>query len=379
MPRPASSSSSPPILPKEAAAYPNWQQAMRSELEALTSNNTWTLTPLPPVKQPIGCKWVYKIKHRSEGSIERYKARLVAKGYTQTEGIDYHDTFSPTAKMIIVRCLLAIAAAQNWSLSQLDVNNAFLHGDLHEEIYMSPSPSLRRQGENLVCRLNKSLYGLKHASRQWFAKFTKAILADGFIQSKAISSLKQFLQSRFKIKDLGDLKYFLGIEVSRSKQGICISQRKYTLDILKDSGILGAKPVAFPMEQGTKLSDAGDLLKDPSQFRRLVGRLIYLTITRPDITYAVHVLSRFMHAPRMPHMEAALRILKYLKNAPGQGLFFSAGNYLKLHAYCDSDWAGCPMTRRSTTGYCVFLGNLLISWRTKRQKTVSLSFAEAEY
>ncbi|CAL8998681.1 unnamed protein product [Prunus brigantina] len=447
MPRPASSSSSPPILPKgtryplcnfisyhcyspshlsfiatvsssvepscftEAAADPNWQQAMRSELEALTSNNTWTLTTLPPGKQPIGCKWVYKIKHRSDGSIERYKARLVAKGYTQTEGIDYHDTFSPTAKMITVRCLLAIAAAQSWSLSQLDVNNAFLHGDLHEEIYMSPPPGLRRQGENIVCRLNKSLYGLKQASRQWFAKFTEAVLAAGFIQSKAdyslftckkgtsftalliyvddilitgndqkaISSLKQFLQSRFKIKDLGDLKYFLGIEVSRSKQGICISQRKYTLDILKDSGILGAKPVAFPMEQGTKLSDAGDLLKDPSQFRRLVGRLIYLTITRPDITYAVHVLSRFMHAPRMPHMEAALRILKYLKNAPGQGLFFPAGNNLKLQAYCDSDWAGCPMTRRSTTGYCVFLGNSLISWRTKRQKTVSLSSAEAEY
>ncbi|BBG94207.1 Ankyrin repeat family protein [Prunus dulcis] len=241
-------------------------------------------------------------------------------GYTQTEGIDYHDTFSPTAKMITIHCLLAIAAAQNWSLSQLDFNNAFLHGDLYEEIYVSPPPGLQRQGENLVCRLNKSLYGLKQASRQWFAKFTRAVLAAWFIQSKkgtlftalliyvddilingngqkAISSLKQFLQSRFKIKDFGDLKYFLGIEVSRSKQGICISQRKYTLDILKDSGILGAKPVAFPMEQGTKLSDAGVLLKDPSQFRRLVGRPIYLTITRPDITYAVHVLSRFMHAP----------------------------------------------------------------------------------
>ncbi|RVW94271.1 Retrovirus-related Pol polyprotein from transposon TNT 1-94 [Vitis vinifera] len=334
----------------EAASHSHWQEAMQSELAALEANHTWSLTSLPPGKKPIGCRWVYKIKRHSDGTIERFKARLVAKGYTQLEGIDYHDTFSPTAKMITVRCLLALAAAQNWSLHQLDVNNAFLHGDLHEEIYMSPPPGLRRQGENLVCHLHKSLYGLKQASRQWFAKFSTAIQAAGFVQSKAdyslftcrkgksftalliyvddilitgndvnaIVALKQFLHSHFRIKDLGDLKYFLGIEVSRSKKGISISQRKYTLEILKDGGFLGAKPVNFPMEQNIKLSDSGELLKDPSQYRRLVGRLIYLTITRPDITYSVHVLSRFMHAPRRPHMEAALRVLRYLKNSPGQ-------------------------------------------------------------
>ncbi|KAM1627395.1 hypothetical protein ACFX1R_017067 [Malus domestica] len=394
-----------------AASSPHWQAAMQSELQALTDNHTWTLTSLPPGKSPIGCRWVYKIKRRSDGTIERYKARLVAKGYTQMEGIDYHDTFSPTAKMTTVRCLLALASAQNWSLHQLDVNNAFLHGDLHEEIYMSPPPGLLRQGESLVCRLNKSLYGLKQASRQWFAKFSTAIQTAGFVQSKAdyslfthrkgksftalliyvddivitgnnmaaISSLKRFLHSRFRIKDLGDLKYFLGIEVSRSHKGISLSQRKYALEILKDVGLLGARPVDFPMEQNLKLSDKGELLKDPSQYRRIVGRLIYLTITRPDITYSVHVLSRFMHEPRKPHMEAALRVLRYIKGTPGQGLFFSSHHNLALTAYCDSDWAGCLITRRSTTGYCIFLGSSLISWRSKRQKTVSLSSAEAEY
>jgi hypothetical protein len=151
------------------------------------------------------------------------------------------------------------------------------------------------------------------------------------------------------------------------------------LEILKDGGVLGAKPVNFPMEQNIKLSDAGNLLKDPSQYRRLVGCLIYLTITPPDIMYSVHVLSWFMHAPHKPHMDAALRVLRYLKGAPGQGLFFSSQNGMSLRAFCDSDWAGCLMTRRSTTGYCVFLGSSLVSWRTKRQKTMLLSSAEAEY
>lgn len=175
-----------PISYEEAASQPHWQDAMHAELAALEANNTWTLTSLPSGKQPIGCRWVYKIKRKSDGSLERYKARLVAKGYTQLEGVDYHDTFSPTAKMVTVRCLLTLAAAENWSLHQLDVHNAFLHGDLHEEIYMSLPPGLPRQGENLVCRLNKSLYGLKQASWQWFAKFSTAVQSVGFVQSKLI-------------------------------------------------------------------------------------------------------------------------------------------------------------------------------------------------
>lgn len=155
---------------------------MQAELDALTRNNTWSLVPLPVGHKPIGCKWVYKIKYNSDGSIERYKARLVAKGYTQIEGVDYLETFSLTAKLTTVRCLLAVVASRNWILHQMDVHNAFLQGDLDEVVYMDLPSGLRRQGENMVCRLNKSLYGLKQASRNWFAKFSCAIQKAGFTQ-----------------------------------------------------------------------------------------------------------------------------------------------------------------------------------------------------
>lgn len=243
----------------QANLDPRWCAAMAAELQALEQNNTWTLTSLPPGKRAIGSRWVYKIKHKSDGSVERYKARLVAKGYTQTEGLDYYETFAPVAKLVTVRCLLTVAAHRTWPLHQLDVQNAFLHGDLEEKVYMLPPPGLRRQGEHLVCRLRKSLYALKQASRQLFSKFSTAIQHAGFRQSRAdcsmftrvkgksmtvvlvyvddmiitgndptaIQQLKDFLHHQFRIKDLGLLKYFLGIEVARSKEGISISQRVY--------------------------------------------------------------------------------------------------------------------------------------------------------
>jgi hypothetical protein len=397
----------------QASKLDCWRKAMDAELLALDANQTWSVVDLPHGKVPIGCKWVYKVKYHADGSIERYKARLVAKGYTQMEGIDYFDTFSPVAKMTTVRVLLALASIKGWHLEQLDVNNAFLHGDLHEEVYMSLPPGyLSNVGVHKVCRLHKSLYGLKQASRQWYSKLSSALISFGYVQSQSdhslyikstdttftallvyvddivlagnssleIQNVKLFLDQKFKIKDLGKLRYFLGLEIARSPQGIFVNQRKYTLELLQDSGFLAAKPVNIPFNPTTKLSSTdGAPLDDPSSYRRLIGRLLYLTHTRPDLSFSVQHLSQFVAKPLVPHYAAATKILQYLKSDPAKGIFFPVSSTLKLSGYADSDWARCPETRKSITGFCVFLGTSLISWKSKKQNTVSRSSTEAEY
>lgn len=195
-----------------------------------------------------------------------------------------------------------------------------------------------------------------------------------------LAKFKAYLSKCFKMKDLGKLKYFLGIEVARGPLGMYLTQRKYALDIITEAGLLAGKPVLTPMEQNHKLlADKGPLYADPVRFRRLVGRLVYLTITRPELSYAIHVLSQVMHEPREAHWDAVVRVIRYLKGCPGQGIMLSACCDLKVRAFCDSDWAACPMTRRSLSAYVVMLSQSPITWRTKKQDTVSHFSAEAEY
>ncbi|KAE8683402.1 G-type lectin S-receptor-like serine/threonine-protein kinase [Hibiscus syriacus] len=263
----------------EAISNPAWIKAMQEEIQALEFN--------------------------ADGTVERFKARLVAKGYNQKEGVDFVETFSHVAKLVTVRTVLALAAMNDWPLFQMDVHNAFLQGDLFEEIYIKLPEGFSSQGENMVCRLQKSLYSLKQASRQWNLKLTEALVATGYQQSKFDYSM--FTKRRvkdwcFKMKNLGELKYFLGLEVLRSEEGIVLNQRKYTLELLNETGLEGAKPALTLLEQNLKLTSTEYdehlqqkedevLVEEKSMFQRLIGRLIYLTHTRPDITFAVHHLS----------------------------------------------------------------------------------------
>jgi hypothetical protein len=385
---------------------------MNSELDALAKTGTWKIVDLPPHVKPIGSKWVYKIKHKADGSIERYKARLVAKGYNQVEGLDFFDTFSPVAKLTTVRLLLAVAAIRGWHIHQLDVNNAFLHGELQEDVYMTIPDGVECSKPNQVCKLLKSLYGLKQASRKWYERLTSLLVKEGYTQSTSdyslftlntddnftalliyvddiilsgtslteIDRIKCILDDHFRIKDLGIVKYFLGLEVAHSKEGISVSQRKYCLDLLNDSGLLGSKPASTPLDPSVKLHhDDGKPFEDIGQYRRLIGKLLYLTNTRPDIAYATQQLSQFLHKPTMTHYKAACRVIRYLKHNPGRGLIFHRNSDMQLLGYSDADWAGCIDTRRSTSGYCFFLGSSLISWKAKKQLTVSKSSSEAEY
>jgi hypothetical protein len=396
---------------REASTNPLWQKAMDEELQALDRTHTWDLVDLPPGKSVVDCKWVYKIKTHSDGSIERYKARLVAKGFTQEYGIDYEETFAPVARLTSVRSLLAVATIRKWDLHQMDVKNAFLNGELTEEVYMKPPPGYAHSPHQ-VCRLRRALYGLKQAPRAWFSKFSTTIGDFGFTSCPhdsalfirktehgtiilllyvddmiitgddvtGISSFKEYLCRSFEMKDLGSPSYFLGIEISKDSNGCYLSQAKYASDLLARAGLTDSKTASTPLEPNTRLTPLdGTLLTNATLYRQLVGSLVYLTVTRPDIAYAVHLVSQFLSAPRSIHYAAVLRILRYIKGTLFHGLFYSALSSLTLHAYSDADWAGDPTDRRSTTGYCFFLGDSLISWRSKKQTVTARSSTEAEY
>jgi len=268
-------------------------------MAALDVNASWELVDLPEDKKAIGCKWVYKVKHNANGSVSRYKTKLVAKGYAQTYGIDYEETYSPVAKMTTVKAIIVMAAAKGWSLHQMDVKNVFLHGDLQEEVYMEQPPGYVDQTHpNLVCRLKKTLYGLKQAPRAWSDKIGQKLL-----------------KQKFEMKDLGELRYFFGIEVIQFPKGIWLLQRQYALNKLAEYGMTGCKPISIPLEQNVKLSaDEGDLVEDTTMYRHIVGSLIYMTITKLDLSYAVGVVSQFMQTPRNPHLDAVRRILRYIKH-----------------------------------------------------------------
>ncbi|KAJ4702464.1 Retrovirus-related Pol polyprotein from transposon TNT 1-94 [Melia azedarach] len=386
---------------------------MRDEFLALHRNHAWSLVPLSPTQNIIGCKWVYRIKRNPDGSIARYKTRLVAKGFHQRPGIDFTETFSPVVKPAIIRLVLTIAVTRGWALNQLDVNNAFLQGTLSDRVFIQqPQGFVDSQYPSHVCQLHKAIYGLRQAPRAWYNELRSFLLGYGFINSKSDTSLFIYtsgtcimyllvyvddilltgnhnsmlrtfttrLSNRFSLKDLGKLNYFLGVETIRTSTGLFLSQQRYILDLLQRTNMHEAKEVSIPLSSSETLKlDDGSLRHYPTEYRQVLGSLHYLSLSRPDVSYAVNRLAQFMHRPTSIHWLAVKRVLRYLKGTSHYGVFISTASPITLHAFADADWAGDPDTRHSTSAYVVFLGSNPISWSSKKQYTIARSSTEAEY
>ncbi|KAM1634488.1 hypothetical protein ACFXTN_011416 [Malus domestica] len=379
----------------------------------IEKNNTWELVDRPSDKPVIGVKWVYKLKLNLDGSVQKNKARLVAKGYSQKPGIDFNETFAPVARLDTIRTLVALAAQKGWNLYQLDVKSAFLNGVLQEEVYVDQPPGfVIKNKEDGVYKLKKALYGLKQAPRAWYEEinsyFTKAgfqrspseatlyvkIAKDGILivslyvddiiytgnSKELLMEFKTAMMRQYEMTDLGLLHHFLGLGVIQTDNCIFLHQKKYAKTLLDKFGFKDCKPVATPLAVNDKLSKMdGSEQADEGLYRQIVGSLLYLTATRPDIMFAASLLARFMHGPTRKHMGTAKRVLRYIQGTLDYGIAYEKGNEAMLIGYCDSDWSGSEDDMRSTSGYAFNLGSGVFSWASVKQSSVALSTAEAEY
>ena len=419
-----------PLTLSEALNSPQsnmWQDAISSEYNSLMRNGTWELVPLPPNRKAINCKWIFKLKYKADGSIDRFKARLVAKGYSQVQGMDYNDTFSPVVKITTIRVLLALAAMYDWEVHQLDVTTAFLYGDLSKDIYMKQPEGYVIPGyENKVCKLKKSLYGFKQASKLWYYKFQNYLFSLGFLGiiadsnvyikqdntsfiilalyvddviliTNTIQLLKQIdiqFRQAFAMTNHSPIHYILGIHIERNRMNrtIKIHQQKYILNILKHFQMINCNPIGKPFEVNVKLTK-DQRPQTPSEintmsnvpYAQAVGALGYASVTtRPALTYAVGEVSQHSINPRQAHWNAVKRIFRYLKGTIDHGIVYgfnsnSPNDPKTLVGYTYADWAGDVDGRKSTSGYAFILANGVASWSSKRQQTVALSSIEAEY
>eukprot|EP00253_Pinus_taeda_P030085 PITA_30085 len=406
----------------EGSNSDKWKAAMKEEMMALSKNGTWDLVELPKGRKTVGCKWVFKLKRGVNDTEDRYKARLVAKGFSQKASIDFHEIFSLVVKIVSIRIVLALVALFDLELQQLDVKTAFLHSDLDEEIYMEqPEGFVQHRNAKFVCRLKKSLYGLKQSPRQWYKKFDSFMLSQKYVRSEydhcvyfkqlnngmfiilvlyvddmllasksieEINRLKTQMARTFDMKDLGAARQILGMEIFRDRSNgkLWLSQQKYVEKILLRFGMNNVKPVSIPLASHFKLSSSlcpnTDEEKDYMSripYANVVGCLMYAMVcTRPDISHAVGVVSRYMANPGKEHWSAVKWVLRYLRGTSNYCISYNKSSEF-VCGYVDSDFAGDLDKRRSTSGYVFTLAGGAISWMSKLQNIVALSTTEAEY
>lgn len=399
---------------EEAAKCSKWREAMKKEIKAIEDNETWELTSLPTGAKRIGVKWVFKTKLNEKGEVDKFKARLVAKGYSQKQGVDFNEVFAPVARWDTIRIILSLAAQKGWSVFQLDVKSAFLHGELVEDVYVDQPKGFEKKGEqDKVYKLKRALYGLKQAPRAWYSRIEKYFAKEGFekcyrvltqfvkngsegsilIVSLYVDDLiftgnneamfvefKRSMMNEFAMTDLGKMKYFLGVEVVQGEQGIFINQNKYANEVLARFGMYDCNSMKNLIVPGSRLSkNGGGAAVDATMFKQLVGSLRYLTATRPDLMFSVNLVSRYVEHPTEAHLLAAKRILRYVKGTVKFGIAYKKGGDEELVGYADSDYAGDLDDRKSTSGFVFMLGNGAVSWASKKQPVVTLSTTEAEF
>ncbi|GJT25626.1 retrovirus-related pol polyprotein from transposon TNT 1-94 [Tanacetum coccineum] len=343
-----------------------WFQAMQDEIHEFARLDIWELVPPPDCAMIIALKWIYKVKLDKYGDVLKNKARLVAKGYRQEEGLDFEESFASVARLEAVRIFLANAASKNMTVYQMDVKTAFLNGELKEEVYVSqPEGFVDPNRPHHVYRLKKALYGLKQALREWYDTLSKFLLAQGF--SKGVVDPTLFILKT-------------GKHTLHNPRGIFINQSKYANEILKKFDLHKSDPVDTPMVERTKLDeDLSGIPVDQTQYRSMIGSLMYLTASRPDLVFAVCMCARYQSKPTKKHLEAVKRVFRYLQGSINMGLWYPKDTAMALTAYADADHAGCQDTRRSTSGSAQFLGDKLVSWSSKKQTSTSISSTEAEY
>ena len=398
---------------KEAIVDDNWIISMQEELNQFERNNVWKLVEKPKNYPVIGTKWVFRNKLDEHGIIIRNKARLVAKGYNQEEGINYEETYAPVARLEAIRMLLAYASIMNFKLYQMDVKSACLNGLIQEEVYVEQPPGFEIPDKpNHVYKLQKALYGLKQAPRAWYERLSNFLLEKEFSRGKVDTTLfikrkhndillvqiyvddiifgstndslcKEFsldMQSEFEMSMMGELKYFLGLQIKQTQEGIFINQSKYCKELIKRFGMDSAKHMSTPMSTNCYLDkDESGQSIDIKQYRGMIGSLLYLSASRPDIMFSVCMCARFQSNPKQSHLSAVKRIMRYLLGTINLGLWYPKNSTCNLIGYSDSDFAGSKTDRKSTSGTCQFIGSALVSWHSKKQNSVALSTAEAEY
>lgn len=392
-----------------------WKHAADREMESLLENETWTLCDLPDGREIIKSKWVFKVKYKQSGDIEKYKCRLVAKGYSQQYGIDYGETFSPVVRFTSIRTVLAYGVQNDIEIHQMDVETAFLNGELKEDIFMAqPEGYVLKGNEHLVCKLKKSIYGLKQSPRCWNKCLSDFLSEIGFHQSCAdpcvfirnendemiiiavyvddlvllckdqnkLRDLKKVLMEKFKMKDLGPIHFILGISVTQDEDSLSLCQSQYIKLMLKKYGLWDSIPVSVPADPNIKFRKDDGISKkvESNMYQSMIGSLLYAAMaTRPDIAYSVSVLSRYNSDPNEVHLTGVKRIFRYLKETVALKLVFQKCESANLVGYSDANWAGDLDDRRSMSGN-VFLYSLgAISWVAKKQLSVTLSTAESEY